>query len=193
MFGRTDEIARITAAFDTIEDSRCWALQLGGEPGIGKTTLLREVAQRAADRGVAVVQTTCADDRSASSFAPWRTLLQSLAGQLPPDLLQRLPDETAADLAALALPFLPTAAPDAVVNASDPLERLRLFDSVHTFLAMAAAHTPLLLVIDDVHWADESSLQLLSYVASLPELRRVSRSRSHFETSRPTSIVWRAR
>jgi DNA-binding CsgD family transcriptional regulator len=174
VFGRTDELARISASLETIEQSQCWALQLAGEPGIGKTTLLHEVARRAADLGIVVVETTCPDDGGGSAFAPWRALLELLAKELPADLLDLLSDETAADLSALALPFLPAPSPDAARNDSDPLHRLRLFDAVHSFLARAAEPAPLLLVIDDLHWADESSLQLLSYLASRPELRGVA-------------------
>ena len=52
--GRMAELNRIRAALDTIASSPSWAIQIGGEPGIGKTTLLREIAREASRRGVVV-------------------------------------------------------------------------------------------------------------------------------------------
>jgi nucleoside-triphosphatase THEP1 len=130
------------AASDAARRGRGGLALVGGEPGIGKTRLAGEVVDRLRADGFTSSWVSCPEDAGAPPYWAWTRLL----GQLG---------------AAGAL-----TAPDGV---SDPeVARFVLFEAVTTALRSAAARSPLLLVLDDVHWLDEPSLRLLEAVR--PEL-----------------------
>jgi DNA-binding NarL/FixJ family response regulator len=146
---------------------------LCGEPGIGKTHTAQEVARRAAARGMHVFWGRCNEEPGAPPYWPWQQLLQAwLAGQ-DDATLQALPAATASSLADL-LPEHAHRLPQgtaAASGASDgPQARFRRFEAIASVWKHAAAQAPLLLVLDNLHWADASSLRLLEYLA--PELAR---------------------
>lgn len=146
---------------------------LCGEPGIGKTHTAQEVARRAAARGMHVFWGRCNEEPGAPPYWPWQQLLQAwIAGQ-DDAALQALPLATANSLADLlpeqAHRLPPRAA--AAGNALDtPQARFRRFEAIAGVWKHAAAQAPLLLVLDNLHWADASSLRLLEFLA--PELQR---------------------
>jgi DNA-binding CsgD family transcriptional regulator len=117
---------------------------MSGEAGIGKTTLVRTLAQVAADSGVVVLTGHCYDLTTTPPYGPWLDLADRYvqAGNLPP-----LPD----------------------VLIGNGIEAIRsqaaFFAEVRAFLAAVAAECPTLVVLEDLHWADPSSLELLRYLA----------------------------
>jgi DNA-binding CsgD family transcriptional regulator len=166
--GRVGELAALTADLDAAVGGHGGVVFVVGEPGIGKTRLAEELAARATGRGAVVLWGRCWEGAGAPSFWPWvqvvRGYVQVQAGD--PASLRHDLGAGAADIAQLVpavhdcIPGLPTPPP------LDPeAARFRLFDSLAGFLRAAAARRPLLLVLDDLHWADVPSLALLRFMS----------------------------
>jgi AAA ATPase domain len=164
--GRDREIGQGLAAMEDALTGRGRLLLVAGEPGIGKTRLADELAERAQQRGFRVVSGRCWEAGGAPAYWPWVQSLRSLirglnaaelAAQLGPgavDMAQLLP-EIHGVLG--TLPDPPAVDPEAA--------RFRFFDSVAAFLTQAAAVRPVMLVLDDLHAADTPSLLLLRFLA----------------------------
>jgi DNA-binding CsgD family transcriptional regulator/tetratricopeptide (TPR) repeat protein len=167
--GRAPEIARLVAALEAASAGSPATFLIGGEAGVGKTRLLREFADRARAGGARVLCGSCVDLGTGDiPFAPLVDALRGLARELGPDAVRELGGSAAAALTRLA-PFLgdqPDPEPAGRQAQSQLFEgTLRLFD----LLGDAA---PVLFIIEDLHWADRSTLDLLTFLA-----RAVSRER----------------
>lgn len=169
---RERELGELRAALASALAGRGRLVLLGGEPGIGKTRLANVLADEAAARGVPVFWGRGWEDGSAPAFWPWNTALRRGLDASP----AIAPIVAAAARAAgpasgelgLVFPALADhlgAAPAGDSSDSDRA-RFRLFDLVSRFLEALAAPAGLVIVLDDVHWADRSSLKLLEFVAA---------------------------
>jgi DNA-binding CsgD family transcriptional regulator len=173
MVGRARELALLRARLDAAVDGRGSLALLVGEPGIGKTRLMEAVASDAAERSMAVLWGRCHEGDGAPAYWPWLQTVRGYVRLRDPESLRRELGAGAPDIAAVVaevraalpdLPFPPALAPDQA--------RFRLFDSMAAFLRRAAADRPLVLLLDDLHWADLSSLLLLQFlVRELAEMR----------------------
>ncbi|HZQ38991.1 MAG TPA: AAA family ATPase, partial [Dehalococcoidia bacterium] len=167
--GRDQELALLDARLAEARVGRGALVLLSGEPGIGKTRTAEELARCAGEAGMRVLWGRCWEGPGAPAFWPWVEALRPL-----------LSAESAADVAAACAAIGPAAADLATVlpelrgrlrlaqspPALDPDQaRFRLFESVSLFLRALAARRPLLLVLDDLHWADTASLLLLQFFA----------------------------
>src|SRR5262249_52509677 len=139
---------------------------LAGEPGIGKTRLLREVAWHAEQTGLVVLRGGSSDAEGMPPYLPFLEALGPYVRAAPPDTVcTRL-----GPMAAVLTTILPEiSAHPGALSASYPLPpeqaRLRLYEAVGQLLAMIAAPHGLLLLFDDLHWADTATLDLLCYIA----------------------------
>ena len=163
--GRTRELAQLDAALAEAIDGRGRLCLIAGEPGIGKTRLAECVAARAAERGATVIWGRCWEGEGAPAFWPWVQALRTLMRQ---DDAATLADRlgSGGPYVAQVVPEVRELLPDLPVAPALDSEqaRFRLYDAVCTFLKNAAATTPLVLVLDDLHWADKSSLLLLQFL-----------------------------
>ncbi|GIH22816.1 hypothetical protein Aph01nite_11260 [Acrocarpospora phusangensis] len=157
--GRAEPLARLTAAYQAVTATPGGAIPgwaglvlVTGEAGIGKTALLTEFTNQVAAAGGTVVWGTCWDGDQAPAWWPWTQALRAL--------IERRPDLTAAELGAI-LPELP-----GIDSADGTVSRVRIFDAAGRLLRRAA---PVVVILDDLQWADESTVDLLRFLAGAPQ------------------------
>ena len=171
--GRAAEAAVLHRAWDGAPAGRRELVVLAGEAGIGKTRLAAELAGHAHGEG-AVVLYGRFDDEAPAPYQPFVQMLRGWAGgaSLAPLAAQLGP--RAAELGAL-LPELgdPAAGDDGTLRGKAfDSQRLRLFDAMAALLVEIAGDAPLLVVLDDLHWADRPTLQLLGHLVRAPAPER---------------------
>jgi DNA-binding SARP family transcriptional activator len=164
--GREQELARLRIASDSAFSGHGGFVLLAGEPGIGKTRLAEELGIYAALRGARVFTGCCHEDEAAPAYWPWVEIIRTYANDRDRSAMMSEMGAGAGDIARLVPTIgervLDLSAPPTV----DPEEaRFRLQDSICTFLKNASARRPLMLVIDDLQWADKSTLLLLQLLA----------------------------
>ena len=165
VIGRERELADLAAALDSAIEGRGGLVMLVGEPGIGKTRLAEELTAVARDRGALVAWGNCFEGGSTPPFWPWVQAIRSLLTE-PSDATRSALDARAAVIAEI-VPEIADITPGLKPAPElDPEQgRFRLFDSVTSFLNELATSKPLVVVLDDLHWADRSTLDLLEFVA----------------------------
>ena len=175
LVGRQQEAALLWSRFETAVSGRCDVTCVTGEPGIGKTRLLEEMAARAARTGAVVLWGGAS---AVEGMPPYLPFLEALGQHIQVTAPDRLRDQVgpAASILVTILPGLAMRLGEFPDGYPLPAEqaRLRLFEAVGGFLtaiaassAAIAASSPggLLLVFDDLQWADAASLDLLCHVA----------------------------
>src|SRR5690242_3313055 len=161
LVGRNDQMAALEAAFASVRQGGPAAVLLGGEAGVGKTRLVSEFGRCAAAAGARVLPGGCLElGTDGLPFAPFTAVLRELVHEVGADAVaSMLPSRTTRGLARL-LPEL--GEPD---TGGDPGEaRARLFEEVLSTLDHLGRQAPVVLVIEDAHWADRSSRDLLTFL-----------------------------
>jgi DNA-binding CsgD family transcriptional regulator len=161
LVGREAELAVLADSLAAALDGLPQVVVCEGEAGIGKTRLAQELVGVAERRGVLWVWGSAAETSGAPPFWPWCQVLRALAGRVD---LQALAGQHRldAELARVA-PDVVSAEPPAAGSGSAE-DRFRQFDAVARLLREVCLQAPLLVVLDDAHWADEASLLLLHHV-----------------------------
>jgi len=164
--GREREVEELRRGLDDALSGRGRLLLLVGEPGIGKTRTASELCTYARLRGAQALIGRCYEGEGAPAYWPWVQAIRSYVEGCDAVELQSEMGPGAADIAQVVsavhvkLPGL---------TAPPPIEpdqaRFRLFDSITTFLKNASRRQPLVLLLDDLHWADKASLLLLQFLA----------------------------
>ncbi len=164
--GRNRELTTLRSHLDRLVTDGSGALVLlAGEPGIGKTTLIDAIEQDARDRGVAVHAGRAPAASGAPAFWPWSQVVESLAEGLDEDQLRRATAGSARPVAQLSQ-LLAERAGQLVPMTGDNPQTLRflLYEAVSSFIRQATESAPVVITLDDIHWADVPSLELLSYL-----------------------------
>jgi len=166
--GRARELAALDAALAHAREGRGRSVMLSGAPGIGKTRIAQQAAENAGAHGVLALWGRCPEEPGAPPYWPWRQLLRQLLARHDAQAVEAVAGAAAAQLASLdptlaarLPPHPPQPAPADAAQA-----RFALFDAISGVWQRAAARQPLLLVLDDLHCADVSSLKLLEFVAA---------------------------
>ncbi len=164
--GRDRELEQLRNGLEETLSGHGRILMLVGEPGIGKTRTSEELATYAKMRGAQVLWGRCYEGEGAPAYWPWLQIIRSYVHERELQTLMSEMGPGAADIAEVVsdvrerLPGLPT--PPKL----EPEEaRFRLFDSITTFLKNASNAEPLVLLVDDLHWADKPSLLLFQFLA----------------------------
>ncbi|MEI8412372.1 MULTISPECIES: BTAD domain-containing putative transcriptional regulator [unclassified Kribbella] len=157
--GRTAELAALEGLLEQAMAGPQFAV-LVGEPGIGKTRLAAEISTRARARGFVVLTGRCSEDEGAPPMWPWMGVLRALADAIPAD-------DQHAELAGL-LEAGAQAPPEDV-----DVARFRLWTMMTDVLVAASAVRPLVVILDDLHWAAPSSLKLLGHLAAMLDTGRL--------------------
>jgi DNA-binding SARP family transcriptional activator len=165
LIGRAAQLGVIDRALAGTSNRRGRIILVAGEPGIGKTRLVEEAARRASASGVAVAWGRSDQDAGAPPFWPWTQVLRRLLGEGTAPSGAGL-DTHAVELAPI-LPELATGEARAPAPVVDPeAARFRLCQAATAALLDLASGRRLLVVLDDLQWADVASLRLLSHLAT---------------------------
>ena len=163
--GRSPELAALRALLPGPGSEGGRVALLGGESGAGKSRLVRELAREAATDGVLVVYGAC-DAAVRTPYRPFLTALEHLVRATEPDVLRADLGPAGGELTRL-LPDLPRRVGElpAPVPGDPDTERHRLYAAVADLLAGVSRRDRMLLVVEDVHWADHPTLLLLRHLA----------------------------
>ncbi|SDM29345.1 Transcriptional regulatory protein, C terminal [Nonomuraea maritima] len=159
LVGRVEELAVVWQAVESALSGRTGLVLVEGEPGVGKTRLVEEVTDAAHGQGAHVVWGNCLEDAGAPSMWPWVRSVGAVLDALAPAsrekwLTGELGYLVESDDRAPAEP-----------EQADAGGRFRLFELVAALLREVSAVRPVVLVIDDLQWADVASLQLFGHLA----------------------------
>jgi DNA-binding CsgD family transcriptional regulator len=162
LLGREQELAAIAAAVENPGEAPI--LELVGEPGIGKTALLDELRGAGERHDYLVFSGRATELESDVPFAPFIEALDDYLGTRAGPRLRRLGDDQLAELARVFPAMRGEAEPGPALES----ERYRAHRAVRALLEELSRESPLLLTIDDAHWADPASLELLGYLLRYP-------------------------
>ena len=166
LVGRQREMGSLVGAMEKALSGQGGLVMLGGEAGIGKTRTAQELTARAQERGFQALWGWCYEGEGAPPYWPWIQAIRACIAQRDVDQLRSEMGPGAADIAEI-FPEVGQKLPD--LEPAPPLgpeqARFRLFDSIATFLKKVSSDQPIILVLDDLHWADKPSLLLLEFLA----------------------------
>ncbi len=164
--GRQSEMAELEAALEEALAGHGHLVMLVGQPGIGKTRTSQELAFIAEECGALVLWGRCYEGQGAPPYWPWIQIIRSYLQAHDLERWRSAMGMGAADIAEV-VPEVKELLPD--LEPSPRLEpeqaRFRLFDSITSFLKNASIDQPLILLLDNLHWADRSSLLLLEFLS----------------------------
>jgi class 3 adenylate cyclase len=170
LVGRQDELSQLEDALLSANRGDGGFVLVAGEAGIGKTRLANELARRARKLGCGVLWGSCSEVELSLPYLPF---VEAIGNELGAQDLAQVREGLGPMTAELAQLFPQLGNGASATPAGDPAQaRLRMFESVVTLLGQWSRERGLLLVLDDVHWADSSTRHLLDYAA-----RRLARSR----------------
>jgi DNA-binding winged helix-turn-helix (wHTH) protein/tetratricopeptide (TPR) repeat protein len=166
LVGRGEELRELEWALEQVLAGNGRIHVLTGWPGVGKTRLAQEVCTRAQVRGARVCEARCFDAEGSPPLWPWQQIARELIGRQPPERLSALVGDGAVELVKL-IPELHEGVPGLSQTPQHELghARVRMFDALCAMLQTASREQPLVLLIDDLQWADESTLGVLEFLA----------------------------
>jgi DNA-binding SARP family transcriptional activator len=167
LLGRDTELEHIRSALEDVRRGSGRAIIVSGEAGIGKTRLLQEV--EACAQGFRRLSGRCYDLTRILPFGPWIEALRMAGMRDDPELLDRLGFSRRSELSRL-LPELAGSDQPVPERAED---HARLFEAIADLVTELATRQPLLVTLEDIHWADELSLRLLFHLGRRLESARV--------------------
>ena len=164
--GRQQEMGELRAALEDALAGRGRLVMLAGEPGIGKSRAAQEIGAYAELGGSRVLWGRCHEEPGTPAYWPWIQAIRAYVREQDGESIRAVMGPGASDIAAI-IPDLREKLPDLELPpVLEPEQaRFRLFDSITSFLRNSARTQPLVIILDDLHWADPASLLLLEFVA----------------------------
>ncbi|GAA4194743.1 ATP-binding protein [Microbispora amethystogenes] len=163
LLGREHPAALLRAEIGRAVASHGGLVLVAGEAGIGKTTLVASVAEEARRLGALVLGGSCWDSDSAPGYWPWVQVLRGLRRCAAPGEWAAAEEAGGAGLSALL----------GESPGGDAAEGFRLYDAVTSALVSVSQSRPLVVVLEDLHWADPATLRLLEFAAQHTWFERV--------------------
>ena len=167
--GRTEPLERLGLAVSESADGRASAVLVSGEAGIGKTSLISAALARAANDTLLVGWGTCWHGDGAPSFWPWMQAFDGLVDSVGTDAAVAAAGNDREVLSLLVRDL----GPDAMPSTDPDRPRVLLLDAAMHWLESLAATRHVVIVLDDLQWADSSTLDLIDYVISVPRSARL--------------------
>src|SRR5438876_883515 len=169
LIGRASDLAALHLLIDQTKSGEGQVALLSGEAGIGKSRLVREAKAYATGQGFLVVQGNCFPTDVSYPYAPLLDLLHTLLDHPDTTLISAVLKPFARDLYPL-LPNMVSLESDLIttqpLTALEPeQEKRRIFAALVQFFTTLAAKQPVLLIVEDLHWSDDTSLEFLHYLA----------------------------
>jgi predicted ATPase/predicted Ser/Thr protein kinase len=163
--GRPVETAELKRLLDRMLTGQGGLVLVGGEPGIGKTRLARELLREAHQRGCLCLTGHCYEMEGAPPFAPFIEITEQSVRTVP-QAVRAAMGEFAPEISVI-VPSLRRAFPDIGPVPEVPAEQQRrlVFSAYLEYARRAAEKSPMVVLLDDLHWADDPSLQLMSHLA----------------------------
>lgn len=177
LIGRQGEMALLKAVTGRVLGGEGQVVSVVGDAGVGKSRLVDELAAHAESVGMCVLRGGCVSYGNAMAYLPWSELLRGFLGWIAEDTTslrqEKLraalvaADPTLADWAPVVAGVLGLLMPETPLSRAldAKLRKERFFDIVSQMLESRASESPLLLIFEDLHWADPISLELLDYTA----------------------------
>jgi tetratricopeptide (TPR) repeat protein/KaiC/GvpD/RAD55 family RecA-like ATPase/energy-coupling factor transporter ATP-binding protein EcfA2 len=162
LVGREEELSKLKIALQDARAGKSSIVVIHGEAGSGKSRILRELTSFAQSEGAVVITGRGTEDKV--PYAPWVELLREYVAQVPSEVLRRMIGGNPADLAKLVPDItvkLGTIPP--VKSIGEQQDKIRLFETITQFLIAVSKERPLLVLLDDMEWADQASIDLLEY------------------------------
>ena len=166
--GRRSELTRMRSHVDAAMAGSGRVIMIAGEPGIGKTRTASELEAYAEERGYQVLWGRCYEEAGAPPYWTWVQPIRSYVEGVDSGRLREEMREGAIEISDI-VPEIRGLVPEDVdgrLGEGPEQARFRLFDSVSSFFLRASTHQPLLIVLDNLHWAHPSSLLLLNFLAN---------------------------
>jgi ATP/maltotriose-dependent transcriptional regulator MalT len=195
LVGRVEELSSLDRVLAELDQGRSAAVLLVGEPGIGKTRLLAEFAARSDTRGHLVLAGSASELERDLPFSVFVDAIDEYVRGLDPNRFDVLEDDVRTELAHV-FPSLTTLANDGQVALQH--ERYRSHRAVRSLLEQLASAQSLVLVLDDLHWADSASIELLGALLrrapAAPVLLALAMRPRHLQDRFSTALerAWRA-
>jgi class 3 adenylate cyclase/tetratricopeptide (TPR) repeat protein len=162
LIGREAELARLDSSLREAISGRGRTLLVSGEAGVGKSALLRTFLEHARDTGALVFAGECLEVEARRAFAPFIEIATAASRQLESAGIE---DQVRAQIGEL-LGLVPAGArTERVSERFGETERYRMHSAFTALFGKLASRHPLLLAVEDVHWADEATLELFPYLA----------------------------
>jgi DNA-binding CsgD family transcriptional regulator/tetratricopeptide (TPR) repeat protein len=167
--GRQEELGRLHLALQSAAAGEPVTLLVAGEAGVGKTRLVEEFTRRVGDQAQVLVGSCLQLSGGSLPYGPIVNALRELTGSLDPSELNDLLGPAPNELTRL----LPGVAPPGASKPASAFARSRLFELVLRFLDRLAQRRPVVLIVEDVHWADRSTLDLVMFLVRMVRHERL--------------------
>jgi len=170
-FGRAAEMSRLLAGLQKAAAGRGGVVLLAGEPGIGKSHALRQLIEQARAGSAIVLAGRCVEGAWVPPFRPFAEAIAGYGESAGPQLLRADLAPALIRIAPRLSELLPDCEPPPALQPDE--ERFRLLDAAAQFFAALSARAPVLLVLDDLHWADAGTAMMMRHVARSCGQRRL--------------------